>query len=101
MKISERLQKIYSDSHEKGVHPLPSHFNNDMHKAATEIYSHLPRWEKIARSTAYAVVNQDVFIEPFDKIIGRTYYCNEKPMEYFALMNPSSFESSWIITDLR
>ena len=25
----------------------------------------------------------------------------EKPMEYFALMNPSSFESSWIITDLR
>lgn len=25
----------------------------------------------------------------------------EKPLEYFALMNPSSFGSDWIITDLR
>ena len=83
VKISERLQTIYKDSHEKGLHPLPSHFNYDMHKSAKETYADLPRWEKIARATAYAVVNQDVHIEPFDKIIGRTYFFNEKPIENF------------------
>ena len=81
MKRSKRIQTIYEDSLHKGLHALPTHYHFDMHKAAIEKYSDLPRWEKIARSTAYAIVNQDVLIEPFDKIIGRTYYANEKPVE--------------------
>jgi formate C-acetyltransferase len=81
MKTSKRLQTICEDSLQKGLHALPTHYHFDIHKAAIEKYSDLPRWEKIARSTAYAIVNQDVLIEPFDKIIGRTYYANEKPVE--------------------
>ena len=80
MEQSERLQKIYEYSAEKGTNPPQEHFNYDMHKAAIEKYADLPRWEKIARSTADAIVNQDIIIEPFDKIIGRTYY-NGIPVE--------------------
>lgn len=83
MAISERLQTVYNYSTEKGTCPPRTHFNYDMHKAATEMYADLPTWEKIARATAYAIVNTDVIIEPFDKIIGRVYYANEAPIERF------------------
>ncbi|MBQ2252329.1 MAG: hypothetical protein II329_05100 [Clostridia bacterium] len=83
MAISERLQTVYNYSKEKGLNIPAPHFNYDMHKAATEMYADLPTWEKIARATAYAIVNTDVIIEPFDKIIGRVYYANEAPIERF------------------
>ena len=53
-------------------------FNYDMHKFSIEKYSHLPRWEKMVRSVADAVVNQKIYIEKHDKIIGRTFYYNYK-----------------------
>ena len=82
MERSERMQTVYAYSAEKGTNPPQEHFTYDMHKAAIEKYAHLPRWEKIARSTADAIVNQDIIIEPFDKLIGRTYY-NAKPIEKY------------------
>lgn len=81
MNISERMTEIFKDSEKKGLNAPATHFEYDKHSAALGKYSTLPLWEKVARSTAYAIVNQDVFIEPFDKIIGRTYYTNDRKPE--------------------
>ena len=78
-----RIKRVYERTRELGLNPPQQTFNHDMHKFALEKYFHLPRWEKIARATADAVINQDILIEPQDKIIGRVFYSNEKPIEQF------------------
>ncbi|MBE5780287.1 MAG: hypothetical protein E7328_00475 [Clostridiales bacterium] len=79
MERTERMQKIYEDCKYKGQYPEPVHFKYDQHKAALTKYAHLPRWEKIVRATADAVVNQDVIIQPYDKLIGRVNYNDIDP----------------------
>jgi len=77
MPISERMQMIFERSRAVAINPPRNTFNRDMHSAALGIYKDLPKWEKQARSMAYAIVNQEIFIEPYDKIIGRVYYDKE------------------------
>ena len=51
------------------------------HKAALEQFAGLPKWEKIARSSYAAMVEQDIYIEEYDRIIGRVFWCTHKPVE--------------------
>ena len=84
MEISERMAMIFKESRKKSVSPPITSFTYDLHYAANGIYADLPKWERQARSMAYAVTNQEVFIEPYDKIIGRVYYKGEKTPEKLA-----------------
>lgn len=79
--LSEKMQSYFEDSRKKAIAPPPSSFTHDIHFAAVNMYAGLPKWEKQARSMAYAVTNQAVRIEPFDKIIGRVYYRGEQGIE--------------------
>ncbi len=85
MELSEKMKELFKASREKAVKPPVTSFNFDLHYAALNIFSGLPKWEKQARSMAYAITNQEVFIEPYDKIIGRVYYRNEKKPEKYDL----------------
>ena len=79
----QRMKQVAKRCLELGNNPPQQTFNHDMHKFALEKYHNLPRWEKIARATADAVINQAILIEPQDKIIGRTFHSNGKPIEKF------------------
>ena len=81
MEISERMQALFARSREVAKKPPQNTFNYDFHYAARNMYAQLPRWEKIARSMAYAVTNQEVMVEADDKIIGRVYYHGQKAVE--------------------
>ena len=83
MEISERMQEVFKRSRELAKNPPKSTFNYDLHNAALTTFKDLPRWEKQARATAYAVVNQNVYVYPDDKIIGRVYYRGEVPIESY------------------
>lgn len=80
MNISERIKMLFEHSRRIASDPPKNSFSMDMHTSALTVYKDLPRWEKQARAMAYAVVNQPVFIEPYDKIIGRVYYKNKVPV---------------------
>ena len=83
MAISERMQRVFKRSRELAINPPKSTFLLDVHTSALTMFKDLPRWEKQARAKAFAVVNQEIYIEPDDKIIGRVYYKNEvKPEAY-------------------
>ena len=79
--LSERMSMLFKESRALAITPPHSSFNHDIHYAATNMYADLPKWEKQARSMAYAVTNQAVFIKPYDKIIGRVYYRGEQAIE--------------------
>ncbi len=80
MAISERIKALFERSRAIAIAPPQSSFAHDLHFSARNFYKDLPRWEKQARAMAYAVLNQQVFIEPDDRIIGRVYYKNERPV---------------------
>ena len=75
---NSRMDEIFRISREKAANQPESTFVYDLHDAARNLYSHLPKWEKIARSFAHAIVNQKIDIEPTDRIIGRVYYAHER-----------------------
>ncbi|MBQ7383538.1 MAG: hypothetical protein IJV72_01955 [Clostridia bacterium] len=81
MEYPNRMEYIFEESRKKGKNRPQNTFEHDLHKFATERYFHLERWEKLARSMADAVKNQKIFIEPYDRIIGRTFYYNDLPVE--------------------
>ena len=81
MNEQERMSVVFERSRELAKNPPLQTFTHDMHKFAIEKYSHLERWEKLARATADAVLNQEVIIFPQDRIIGRTFHSNGKPIE--------------------
>lgn len=83
MAISERMQMLFERSRKVAFAPPRNTFNRDLHAAALGMYKDLPRWEKQARAMAHAVVNQEIYIESYDKIIGRVYYFNEIPPEAY------------------
>ena len=74
----DRMKMLFEKSRKKAMDPPASSFQYDLHDAAKNRYADLPTWEKQARSMAYAIVNQEIYIDPDDKLIGRTYYLNEK-----------------------
>lgn len=77
------MDLLFKRSRELAIESPLQSFDYDVHKSAIEIYSGLPKWEKMARSVAYAITKQKIYIEPQDRIIGRTYFYNAKPVEKF------------------
>ena len=77
MAISERMQMIFERSRKVAIDPPKNSFTSDLHHSALTLYKDLPVWEKQARAMAYAIVNQEIYIESYDKIIGRVYYFND------------------------
>ena len=61
----------------RALHAPKSHFLRDLHEAACSHFSGMPLPERIARSTAHAIICQDVLIEPDDNLIGRIYHLSE------------------------
>lgn len=77
----DRGEMLFTESRKKAILSPENTFDYDLHYAANELYTDLPRWEKQARAMAYAIENQRIFIEHYDKIIGRVYYTNAKPID--------------------
>lgn len=84
MAPSTRSQEILLRCKQKGLNPPEAHFMYDYHQAILGVYAHLPKWEKLARAMHYAIVNQEVYIESDDRLIGRVYHLNQKPVEVYA-----------------
>ncbi len=81
MVVSEKMKALFERSRQIAISPPRNTFNRDLHYSALNIYKDLPIWEKQARAMAYAILNQEVYVEPYDKIIGRVYYQNEIKVE--------------------
>lgn len=77
----ERLKLIYETSRNLGLNSPKQSFEYDRITAEKGKYAHLPLWERKARAMADAVVNQEVYIYDFDKIIGRVYHNNGVKVE--------------------
>lgn len=81
MSCSERILKIRSFAENLSANEPLNTYNYDMHKSAKTKFYDLPRLEKIAKSTAYALENGEIYIEEFDRLIGRVFLFNNKPIE--------------------
>ena len=81
MPYSERIGKIRAFSENLSANEPENTYDYDTHQFAKNQFSHLPRWEKIARSTAAAIENQKIYIEPFDRIIGRVFLFNTRKVQ--------------------
>lgn len=83
MSKSKRTMMLEEKLLERGKNPPENHYAADLHYAAIHLFGNLSKWEKIARATHYALINQDLYIEPYDKIIGRVYHeQSKKVVEY-------------------
>ena len=78
--ISERIKNMEKLCAQRGIEQKPTHFTYDQHTSALTRFSDLPLWEKLARSMAYAIENQDVWAYEGDGIGGRVYYNKEIPV---------------------
>ena len=76
--LSQRIKDLQIASMQRGKKSKVGHFSKDYHTSAQTLYKDCPQWEKTARSMAYAIVNQDVYAYPEDRIGGRTYYGEEE-----------------------
>ena len=76
MTEAERLKKVYETCVEKGLHSPLQSFEHDRISYENGKYAHLETWEKKARAMADAIINQEVYVYDFDKIIGRVYHHN-------------------------
>ena len=74
MACSKRIQKLFAASRERAINAQHDTFIKDIHHAAHELYADLDKWERIARSMAWAIENQTVYVDAEDRIVGRTYY---------------------------
>ena len=79
MDTDSRGSFLFQESRKKAEAKPQDHFEYDLYRCATEKYASLPIWEKQARSMADAIRNQDVLIEPYDRVIGRCYFGNPVP----------------------
>ena len=75
------MDATFKKSRERAKNPPQNTFDFDRHSLALGKFSHLEKWEKLARSMAGAIVNQEIYVDPEDKLIGRVYYSNAKPIE--------------------
>ena len=73
MPYSERIAKIRAFSEALAYHEPENTYDFDLHSYAKTHCADMPRWEKIARSTAAAIENQAIYIEPHDRLIGRVF----------------------------
>lgn len=72
-----RMELVFQKSRERAINPPKNTFWRDFHDAAVNRYADLPRVERFAKAMADAIRNQEIYIEPEDKIIGRVYYTGE------------------------
>lgn len=79
--LSERIKSIAADCRNAGMHPPENTYKYDLHRLALGEYRTLEKWEKTARATAGALANRPVHIRPYDELIGRYYYNNDRPCE--------------------
>lgn len=80
MPYSERISKIRDFSENLSLNEPENTYNYDVHQFAKNQFSKVERWEKIARSTAAAIENQKIYIETFDRLIGRVFLFKDKPV---------------------
>lgn len=73
---SIRTKEIFEHSRKKAATPPIVTYEYDRHAYALGRYAHLDDWEKIARSNADAIINQKIYVEKYDKLVGRTYCYN-------------------------
>lgn len=74
---SPRITELEKASMQRGTSGIKSHFREDYHTAGRTLYADCERWEKAARSMAYAIENMEVYVYPEDRIGGRVY-CNDE-----------------------
>ena len=82
--ITERISEMQEISKVRGKVPaIRPHFMRDYNAAALGQYKDLPHEEKLARSMAFAIVNQPIYAYDGDRIGGRVYYDRELPVEEY------------------
>lgn len=74
---TQRIIELEKASALRGKSKPVTHFAVDYHEASLTKFADLELWEKTARSMAYAIENQDVFVDEEDRIGGRVYHLNE------------------------
>jgi formate C-acetyltransferase len=71
--MNERLEKYQEQAYARGTGERKSPKEANCTKAFFEIYADLPLAERQARSFAYALENEPVYIHPLARIAGQTY----------------------------
>jgi trans-4-hydroxy-L-proline dehydratase len=71
--LSERIRRIEADARTHALNPPELVYNRNTRYAYDRLYADRPAWERYVRSNAYGLVNQPVFINDDDHIIGRYY----------------------------
>lgn len=79
---TQRIIELEKKSAERGQSGIPSHFLADYHTSALIKFSYCEQWEKAARAMAFAIENQDIYVDITDRIGGRVYHTNEAPLEF-------------------
>ena len=69
--ISKRIEALARECAFRGCHFPKVHLLQDYHYAALNLYAHLPKWEKRARSMAYAINKQDILVYEGDRLGAR------------------------------
>ena len=82
---SSRICEIEKRTTDNNPYRTKSHFVKDYHYAGLHLYNECELWEKIARSMAYAIVNQDIFVDESDRIGGRVFQGNENDLTGYEL----------------
>lgn len=81
MSYSERIARIRQFSYELSQNEPANTFLRDAHRVAKGEYRHLEMRERLMQSYAYAIEQQELYIEPFDRLIGRVFFFNATPIE--------------------
>ena len=99
MKLSERMERLFSYAKSTWKDPPPCPFNRDFQYAAVNLFSDKEVWERAALSFAYALRRAPVIITDDDRIIGRAYQvrfaepdCYDPELKDYSLQSPG-FES--------
>ena len=74
---SSRICEIEKRTTDNNPYRTKAHFVKDYHYAGLHLYNECELWEKIARSMAYAIVNQDYML------LYSTDNLDSKFVEYF------------------
>ncbi len=82
---SNRICEIEKRTTINNPYRTKAHFVKDYHYAGLHLYNECELWEKLARSLAYAIVNQDIFVDEADTIGGRVFQSTEKDLSGYEL----------------
>lgn len=80
---SQRTLLLEQKAKEWGSTPPINQYTANLHYAAIHLYNKLPKWEKIAKATHYALVHQPLYIKSYDEIIGRVFFENNLDLEEY------------------